>query len=241
MSGDSVMTSTASFQEAGGGLIPTSPLQHLMVKPVPFSIAKQLLVRHHYLHSFPGGTKLAFGAFVGNRLLGALTLGAGPPNAYSLVDRAAPGDCLALSRLWLSDSLPKNSESRCIGVVLRYLEQHTSLKFLVSYADPAQGHVGTIYQATGWVYTGLSQGTPLYDIGDGRLYHSRTLSQIYGTHSVKYLQQRGIPVRSVPQKGKFRYVYFLERSWKERLKVPILPYPKAFGSSEENEEAVYEN
>ena len=50
-------------------------------------------------------------------------------------------------------------------MVMRSLKRHTGLKFLVSYADPAQGHLGTIYQATGWVYTGLSEAMPMYDIG----------------------------------------------------------------------------
>jgi hypothetical protein len=128
-------------------------------------LAKRLLEREHYLHSLPGGTKLAFGAFSGTRLMGALTLGAGPANAYALVNGATPDDCLTLSRLWLSDELPRNSESRFIGIVIRALKRNTGLSFLVSYADPAQGHLGTIYQATGWVYTGLSQATPLYDTG----------------------------------------------------------------------------
>ena len=241
MGAGSVMAAPLADQRAGGGSTPIPALQSLWVKPIPFLVAKELLVREHYLHSFPGGTQLTFGVFCGKRLMGALALGAGPAQAYALVGDAEPRDCMALTRLWLSNELPRNSESLCIGILLRALKQHTNLKFLVSYADPTQGHVGVIYQATNWLYTGLSQGTPLYDIGDGRLYHSRTLSQIYGTHSVKYLQQRGIPVRSVPQLSKHRYFYFLDRSWKERLKVPILPYPKAFGSPEENEEAVYEN
>jgi hypothetical protein len=197
-----------------------------MVRPVPFSVAKQLLVRHHYLHSFPGGTKLAFGSFLGNRLLGALTLGAGPANAYALVDGATPVDCLALTRLWLSDELPRNSESRFIAVVPRYLKRYASLNFLVSYADPAQGHVGTIYQATGWIYTGLSQATPLYDIGDGRARHSRSLSHAFGTHGLAYFQRHGMDAKLVPQQAKHRYIYFLDPSWRSRVKPPVLAYPK---------------
>jgi hypothetical protein len=193
---------------------------------VPFSIARRLLVREHYLHSYPGGTKLAFGAFLGPRLLGALTLGSGPANAYSLVAGATPEHCLTLSRLWLSDELPKNSESRFIAVVLSSLKRHSGVKFAVSYADPAQGHLGTIYQATGWIYTGLSQATPLYDIGDGRARHSRSLSHAYGTHSVEYFRKKGINVQLVPQAAKHRYVYFLDASWRDRLTVPVLPYPK---------------
>jgi hypothetical protein len=197
-----------------------------MVKPVPFVLARKLLEREHYLHSFPGGTKLAFGPFVGNRLLGALTLGAGPSYAYSLVDGATPDDCLTLSHLWLADELPKNSESRFIGGVLRSLKRHTQLKFLVSYADPVQGHLGTIYQATGWVYTGLSQATPLYDIGDGRHYHSRSLSHSFGSQGLAHFQRHGIDVKLVPQQAKHCYLYFLNPAWRARLRTPALPYPK---------------
>jgi hypothetical protein len=234
MSAGGVAAARSDYHRTGGGASPTPALQQLMVKPVPHSIAKQLLVREHYLHSFPGGTKLAVGAFLGIRLLGALTLGAGPANAYSLVDHATPEDCLTLSRLWLSDELPRNSESRFIGVVLRSLRKNTGLKFLVSYADPAQGHLGTIYQATGWVYTGLSQATPLYDIGDGRHYHSRSLSHSFGSHGLSHFQRHGINVKLVPQESKYRYLYFLDLNWRARLRAPELPYPKKEVSGEGN-------
>jgi hypothetical protein len=150
------------------------------------------------------------------------------------VGGATPDDCLTLSRLWLSDELPHNSESRFIGVVLRSLKKYSGLKFLVSYADPAQGHLGTIYQATSWVYTGLSQATPLYDIGDGRHYHSRSLSHSFGSHGLAHFQRHGIDVRLVPQQAKHRYVYFLDPTWRARLRAPELPYPKKEKSIEGN-------
>jgi hypothetical protein len=184
-------------------------------------------VREHYLHSLHGATHRTFGVFIDQRLLGTLTLGAGPANAYALVAGATRSDCLTLTRLWLSDALPQNSESRVLGVVIQALKRNTLVKFLVTYADPAQGHLGTIYQATNRLYTGLSQGTPLYDIGDGRLYHSRTLSQICGTHSLEYLQKQGVPANVVPQSAKHRYLYFLVTAWRERLRMPVLPYPKS--------------
>ena len=133
-----------AYQQAGGGVSPTPALQSLQVRPIPIRSAKAILVCEHYLHSMPGGTQLAFGMFLESRLLGALTLGVGPFNSHSLVEGAAPGDCLTLSRLWLSEELPKNSESRVLGVVTRSLTKHTNLKFLLSYADPAVGHIGTI-------------------------------------------------------------------------------------------------
>jgi hypothetical protein len=226
MSAAGVTVSTVPYQRTRPGSTPRAALQQLQVKPVPVSVARRLLEREHYLHSLPGGACLAFGVFIGPSLLGALTSGAGPTNAYLLVKDAKPDDCLTLTRLWLSDALPRNSESRVLGIVLRNLKQHTKVKFLVSYADPAQGHLGIIYQATRWLYTGLSQAMPLYDVGDGKLRHSRSLSHAYGTHSVQHFARHGIAVKLAPQSAKHRYVYFLDRGWQHRLGVPQLPYPK---------------
>jgi hypothetical protein len=232
MSAASVMVSTASVHEERRGSNPTAALQALVVKPVPFVVAKRIIEKNHYLHSFPGGTKLAFGVLVVDRLQGALSLGAGPANTYSLVYKAQPADCLVLTRLWLSDELPRNSESRVIAIVLRALKQHTNIKFLVSYADPSQGHVGTVYQATGWLYTGLSEAMPLYDLGDGIARQSRSLAHGFGTHSVKHLVANGVSVKLIEQSPKHRYVFFLDPEWRTRLKPQVLPYPKK--ESDEN-------
>ena len=222
----SVGASTASVHEAGPGASPRATLRDLRVMPIAFRVAKTLLVENHYLHSMPGGNRLAFGVFVERRMLGAMTFGCGPTNAYRLVDGATGDDCVTLSRLWLSDLLPRNSESRAIAVALRALRRHTSLKFVMSYADPSAGHLGTIYQASNWLYTGLSSAMSLYDLGDGVLRHSRSLSHAYGSHSVRHFANHGVDIRVVPQSPKFRYVHFIDRSWRERLRVPVLPYPK---------------
>lgn len=215
-----------AIQRAGGGAIPTPALQELQVCPFSFRVAKRLVVREHYLHTMPGGTRLALGVFTGHRLLGALTLGVGPSNVHRLVDGAEADDCLTLTRLWLSDLLPGNSESKVIGATLRGLKRHTSVKFVVAYADPAAGHLGTIYQATNWLYTGTSQPTALLDLGDGVLQHSRSLAHAYGTHSRAHFAAHGVEMRAVPQWPKHRYIYFLDPTWRQRLRVPALPYPK---------------
>ena len=208
------------------GASPRTALQSIFVRPIPNRVAKELLEREHYLHSLPAGTQVALGAFVGDRIVGALAFGVGPLNSNHLVDAALQSDCVTLTRLWLSDELPKNSESRALALALRALKQHTSLGFALAYADPAQGHVGTVYQAANWIYTRLSQSSDLYDFGDGVARHSRTVGFSLGTRSIRHLRQQGIHVRLVPTARKHRYVYFLDPSWRERLLVPVLRYPK---------------
>ena len=86
--------------------------------------------------------------------------------------------------------------------------------------------MGTVYQASGWIYVGLSVAMPRYDIGDGKVHHSRSLSHAYGTHSVEHFTRHGVEVMLIPQQAKFRYVYLLDQHWHSRLRVPVLPYPK---------------
>lgn len=169
---------------------------------------------------------MTFGVFVGNRMLGAITLGIGPYNAHCLVEGASANDCLTLTRLWISDDLPRNSESRILGILLRALKLGTSIKFILSYADPSQGHVGTIYQASGWLYTGLSCAMPLYQLGNGIARHSRSFSHAYGTHSMAHFARHGVPVKLIHQQAKCRYIYVLDPAWRPKVRVPVLPYPK---------------
>jgi len=222
----SVRVSTIPVQGAGAGPSPSTALHSIRVQPIPFIAARRLIVKNHYLHSMPGGTKLVFGALVNGRLSGAIAFGSGPANAYQLVSGTTPEDCLTLTRLWLSDELPSNSESRVISICLRALKKHTKVKFLVSYADPSQGHMGTIYQATGWLYTGLSEAMPMFDLGDGKVRHSRSLSHSYGTHSIKHFESCGTRVKVIPQPRKHRYIYLLDKSLRPDLTVKELPYPK---------------
>jgi hypothetical protein len=221
-----VMVSKIPNQGETGDSCADKALHDLRLIPISRVDAKTLIVRNHYSHTLPGGTKMSFGVILNGRLLGVMTFGVGPFYGYKLVNNATPDDVVTLTRLWLSDELPRNSESKVLGIALRSLKRDTSLKFVIAYSDPAFGHFGTIYQATNWLYTGLSSATPLYDIGDGMLHHSRSLAHELGSHSIRYLTSQGINARIVPQQAKHRYIYFLDESWKSRLAVPVLPYSK---------------
>ncbi|MFC2070409.1 DNA methyltransferase [Chloroflexota bacterium] len=159
-------------------------------------------------------------------MLGVITFGSGPANAYKMVTGVSIDECLTLTRLWLSDELPSNSESRVIGICLRALKKNTGVIFLLSYADPTEGHLGTIYQATGWIYTGVSESMPKFDMGDGIMRHSRSLSHAFGSHSLKHFKSHGLNVKVIEQPRKHRYIYFLDKSFRDRLKISVLPYPK---------------
>src|SRR5436190_9173385 len=48
--------------------------------------------------------------------------------------------------------------SRIVAISLRMIQkEYPGLKLVVSFADSAQGHVGTLYQAGGWLYLGSKE------------------------------------------------------------------------------------
>jgi len=91
---------------------------------------------------------------------------------------------------------------------------------LVSYADTSQGHNGYIYQATNWIYTGLSaKRTERYDINNPNK-HSKSITEN------KNYNYNDLAVRNRPQKH--RYVYFTGKKniALKHLRYKIEPYPK---------------
>lgn len=204
-------------------------VKDLELRPIPGRVARKLIVENHYSHAWPaGGGRIPLGVFWSGALRGAIIYSTGAnTQAHQLVEGSERRQFLELTRLWLDDRLGKNSESRVIGASIRLLKKYAPwVKWLLSYADPNVGHVGTIYQATNWLYTGLAGQDGGLEI-NGRIYHRRTVNSRLGTSRQSYLRDVGFEVKVVRVMRKHRYIYFLDPSWRERLKAPVLPYPKA--------------
>lgn len=106
-------------------------------------------------------------------------------------------------------------------VILIYLYQN--LKILISYADTDMNHIGYIYQATNWIYTGLTK--------------ARTDKYVEGNkHSRHYDKTQTNQLRKV-RSAKHRYIYFCTKNKKIRklylnnLKYKIENYPKGNNSN----------
>lgn len=206
---------------------PRSLLKALTVRPVMPSVVRRLIEERHYLHSMPAAPRRCYGVYLGEVLHGAVVFTSGPRQGYQLLTAARPQAVSELARLWLSDALPPNSESRVLGIVVRTLRRETTWKLLLSYADPAAGHVGTIYQATGWRYLGQTETNSYIRLPDGAIYHPRTVYQRFGSNSIGHLRATGISAGRVPMAGKHRYAYVLDPAWQWRLRGHVQPYPRA--------------
>ena len=205
---------------------PRSVPKALRVEPVVPSVVRAIVTDFHYLHSMPAAPRLCFGVYDDGVLAGAVVLTAGARQGHKLLAAARPQEVATLARLWLKDTLPKNAESRVIGIVLRHLRTRCGWKLVISYADPAAGHVGTIYQATGWIYLGRGNAESYVELGSGQVLHPRTVYQRFGSNAVGHLSRTGIPARRRKVAAKHRYAYVLDPAWRWRLRNTGRPYPK---------------
>lgn len=162
-SGDSIKVERSLFQVGKGGAVPTSPLQ-LELRDIPHALAKQVYSKWHYLGEKGLMSSYNFGVYTEGNLWGAISFGI--PNAPALkgyYEKDTQEGWFELKRLALSDSLPKNSESRVIAIAIKLLKKKTNLKGVITYADTQQGHTGIIYKASNFEYKGLTaQKTDLF-------------------------------------------------------------------------------
>lgn len=206
---------------------PRSLLKSLVVRPVMPTVVHGMIEERHYLHSMPAAPRRCYGVYLGDALHGAVVFTSGPRQGYRLLAAATPQEVAELARLWLSDILPRNSESRVLGIVLRSLQRETAWKLVISYADPAAGHVGTIYQATGWVYLGETEPNSYVRLADGNVHHPRSVYTRFGSNNVGHLRATGVSAARVPVAGKHRYAYVLDPAWRWRLRGATHRYPRA--------------
>lgn len=191
----------------------------------------------HYAHRWPSIT-YAFGLFDDDELIGCVTYGTPPSSTLRTgicgVENA--NDVLELNRLCLKDNI-KNHASMLVGRSLKLLPKG---KIIVSYADSSQGHIGYVYQATNFLYCGLSAKQADWVVrGLEHLHHISVSDEFKGclNRTQRMHDKYGDDLYLKPRPRKHRYVYITGGSkiMKEKLKLlnyGIEPYPKLNNSQE---------
>jgi len=99
----------------------------------------------------------------------------------------------------------------------------------VSYADIAKGHIGYVYQATNFIYTGLSANRTDWAIKGMEHKHAKTISD--GMSVQKMRDKYGDDFYIAERSRKHRYIFFHgsktdKKVLLSKLKYPVEAYPK---------------
>lgn len=190
--------------------------------------------RWHYTGKLPmdGHAKMVrFGAWEDGRFVGAVVFTPGlAANLHSQfgLDRIEVAE---LARVALDEHATPTSS--IVSAAVRLLRRaNPGLRLLISFADPAAGHAGVLYQAMNWIYTGQSGGSAEVYYR-GRWWSDRQLSD-YGTgfngagkdapSRLSTEAKAALPRRDRP--GKHRYVLPLDRRIRRVVEALAVEYPR---------------
>tara|TARA_R100001509_G_scaffold165660_1_gene148670 strand:+ start:3126 stop:3794 length:669 start_codon:yes stop_codon:yes gene_type:complete len=203
----------------------------MKVQSIPSVEARPWILNRHYAKRMCP-ISYAFGIYEEENMIGVVTYGT--PLSSTLRDGVCGKEwsknVLELNRLCCDNK--KNVASMLVGRSLNMLPKPS---IIVSYADQGQGHVGYVYQATNFIYTGLSakfkdpmvkgmehkHHTTIGDEGRGHASRVEYLREKYGSENVYYVERA----------RKHRYIFLLGSKtdkWKMRkaMKYKEEEYPK---------------
>lgn len=195
----------------------------IVIKPIKAHAARGIIAKFHYSGKSTQNSQLHFGVFLGGKLEGALQFG--PPidrrKMLPLVKGSKWGDMIELNRMAFGPNLPKYSESRALSVCFKLIKKHyPQIKWVVSFADGTQCGDGTIYRASGFYLTAINKNSTMYETPDGEVVADKT----FNNSPVR--EYKGLKIKDCNKLSGFqlRYIYFIDKSCKEKLTVPILPF-----------------
>lgn len=184
----------------------------MKVIPIKNEETEPWFLEKHYARRMPQ-IMFAFGLYDELNLIGVISYGipASPSLCMGVCGTEYSDKVLELNRVCLENN-GKNHASYLVANSIKLLPKPT---IVVSYADTAQGHVGYVYQATNFMFTGTTKERTDMAGEDGK--HSR--------------HNHGIVENRVFRSAKHRYVFLHgskidKKILKEKLNYPVLPYPK---------------
>jgi hypothetical protein len=200
----------------------------IRVAPIARKAAEALVRRVHYSGTVVLNSQLHLGVFLDGKLEGVMQFG--PPldkrKAQGLVTGSGWNDFLELNRMAFSDRLPRNSESRALGVAIRLIRKnYPHIRWILSFSDGAQCGDGTIYRASGFVLTGIKPNNSCWRNAEGHVISRVTVTKgkgaVTGGASMKPYREMGY----APIAGfQLRYVFFIDPAARAQLSVPEIPF-----------------
>lgn len=200
------------------------------VQSIDNYLCKEWCLKKHYAKRLPP-IQYAFGLFDANNIMqGIVTYGT--PVSSTLRDLwDNKYKLMELNRLVVNEGLEKNVLSFLVGQSFNLMPKPM---VLVSYADTSKNHHGYIYQATNWLYTGLSSVFKDYYVkGMEHLHNGTIMDMSRGQENrVEWLRNKfGENLIMIDRPRKHRYFYFIGnkkecKEMKQMLPYNIEPYPK---------------
>jgi hypothetical protein len=189
-------------------------------KRIDKQTAKAVVEAMHYRKTL-GVFWEAFGLYEDDKLMGVVCYGmpSAPISKHAFKDRDFR--LYELTRLVI-DGGNKNCASMLIADSLKLLNEQPSA--VISYADSALGHVGIVYQASNWLYTGATTSHDKLYMVNGMALHPMSIRDQFGvTNPAVWAKANN--VQTINPSPKHRYFYFNGNKKQRRYMLSKLSYP----------------
>jgi len=207
-------------------------VNEMSVKKISRADCSEYILQIHYAKRWPS-ISYAFGLFIENELCGVVTYGtpASAPLRRGIAGDKFIADILELNRLCLKYNR-KNEASFLVGNSLKMLPKN---KIIVSFADSSQNHIGYVYQATNFIYTGLSAKRTDWKIKGKEHLHGQTVADEFRgceNRAQAMREKYGNDFYLLDRPRKHRYLFIVgDKRYKKdvikNLKYDTFSYPKA--------------
>lgn len=170
----------------------------------------------HYSKRLPSGKLASVGVWEAGVFCGCVVFGRGGAQHIGTPYGLDQSKVCELVRVALGNH--QTPTSRIISIALKMIaKEFCGIRLVVSYADSAQSHLGIIYQATNWIYVGVSKGDTEVLINGKWCHRSRRPSA-------------GLPKRKMGDK--YKYLMPLDAEMRAQILPLAKPYPKRAGSAD---------
>lgn len=206
----------------------------LSVKPISRRSARQLVLTHHYMQTFPAGARLSLGVFFEKRCVGVLVFGfsaSTDEKVARLVPSLRRENYLEMQRMWISDSMGHNTESKTLSLAIRCIKQNApAIKLIYTHAGGCKNDCGIVYQASAWLYFGRKKCDDFYLTEEGQ-YKNIVAELRFGRvkangKSKQQIGEEAFGAGTIVDSWRYVYVYPIDRGLRRKLTPLAVPYPK---------------
>ena len=154
MCAGSSMAEQLTIQLKDGGSNPTSALHSWWIDRIEHREAKAFVEQWHYSERIPTGKNVSFGLRHNGELYAVIVWGIGV-NPYQAAFLKVDG-VVEIKRMCRIEPPRDYPLSRLISITAKKMKHIMDFGAIVAFADPEQGHEGTVYKASGFTHEGVT-------------------------------------------------------------------------------------
>lgn len=201
----------------------------MRITPASAKAVRHACLKFHYAKAVPS---VQYGYNVYNdadEWCGVICYGSGATTRIAEPFDMNQGEVLELVRVALNGKQGHGNTSQAVSMTLRQLHKDAPLvRIVVSFADMDENHIGTIYQATNWIFLGRrNEGLLSAFIVNGKKTHRRSIGAKGVRQNIDAVRAKIDPnAEEFRTAGKRKYAYPMDRRARKLLESMSVPYEK---------------